>query len=142
MSENRDKRFGEELLDEVCDELSHLEGEELDEFLREVGLVPGDLLEQYTMSVDAAKRAFKRARFEEARHQVRNQSRWHPMGIRKLDLRKKQQVLAAIRDRTARTHQMTVAARNQKIESEEDLDSFLEACVRLGVIDENGNLMD
>jgi hypothetical protein len=35
---------------------------------------------------------------------------------------------------------MTIAARNQRIEAEEDLDSFLEACIKLGVIDENGNL--
>jgi hypothetical protein len=35
---------------------------------------------------------------------------------------------------------MTIAARNQKIEDEADLDSFLEACVRLGLIDSEGNL--
>jgi len=39
-----------------------------------------------------------------------------------------------------RTNDMTIAARNQKIDDEGDLDSFLEACLRLGVIDSDGNL--
>jgi hypothetical protein len=37
---------------------------------------------------------------------------------------------------------MTLAARNRKIEAPEDLDSFLEACLRLGLIDEDGNLKE
>ncbi len=34
---------------------------------------------------------------------------------------------------------MTLAARNQKVEAEEYMDPVLEACIRLGIIDENGN---
>jgi hypothetical protein len=37
---------------------------------------------------------------------------------------------------------MTIAARNRRIESEDDLDSLLEAWLRLGVIDESGNLKE
>lgn len=37
---------------------------------------------------------------------------------------------------------MTLAARNQKLDAEEDMDAFLEACIRLGIIDENGNLKE
>ena len=35
---------------------------------------------------------------------------------------------------------MTIAARNQKIEDEGDLDAFLKACLRLGLIDSEGNV--
>ena len=51
-------------------------------------------------------------------------------------------MFAAVRGRMESTGEMTLAARNKKIESEEDLDSFLEACVKLGVINENGDLKD
>jgi hypothetical protein len=37
---------------------------------------------------------------------------------------------------------MTIAARNRTIEDEKDLDVFLEACLRLGMIDSEGNLKD
>jgi hypothetical protein len=37
---------------------------------------------------------------------------------------------------------MTIAARNRTIEDENDLDVFLEACLRLGMIDSEGNLKD
>lgn len=37
---------------------------------------------------------------------------------------------------------MTIAARNRKIADENDLDVFLEACLRLGLIDSEGNLKD
>ena len=48
--------------------------------------------------------------------------------------------MAAVRDHADRTNEMTIAARNRKIEDESDLDVFLEACLRLGVIDSDGNL--
>jgi hypothetical protein len=57
-------------------------------------------------------------------------------------LAKKREVMAAIRDRADRTNEMTVAARNRRIEDENDLDVFLEACLRLGVIDSDGNLKE
>jgi hypothetical protein len=37
---------------------------------------------------------------------------------------------------------MTIAARNRRIESDDDLDSFLEACLQLGLIDESGKLKE
>jgi hypothetical protein len=53
---------------------------------------------------------------------------------------RKKQIMAAIRDHADRTKGMTIAARNRRIEDENDLDLFLEACLRLGVIDSDGNL--
>ena len=82
----------------------------------------------------------KRARLEQARQQLRQSTKVDFGKILSFDLRKKQQIMAAIRDHAARTKQMTIAARNQKIEDERDLDSFLEACLRLGLIDSEGNL--
>jgi hypothetical protein len=57
-----------------------------------------------------------------------------------LDVARKKQIMAAVRDHADRTNEMTIAARNRKIEDENDLDVFLEACLRLGVIDSDGNL--
>jgi hypothetical protein len=59
-----------------------------------------------------------------------------------LEASRKRNVFAAVKVRMESTGEMTLAARNKKIESEEDLDSFLEACVKLGVINENGDLKD
>jgi hypothetical protein len=56
------------------------------------------------------------------------------------DIARKRQIFKAVQERSLQTKQMTIAARNQKIDAEEDLDSFLEACIRLGVIDQDGNL--
>jgi hypothetical protein len=60
--------------------------------------------------------------------------------ILSFNVAKKQAIVAAIREHAAKTKEMTIAARNQKIGDEGDLDSFLEACVRLGLIDDEGNL--
>jgi hypothetical protein len=125
MSNDQNLLFKEQLLSEIWDEIGSLEGRKLDEFLMEAAGFPS-----------------KRARFEEARRHVRSQMGRQSAKIVALDLPKKRQILAAIRERAVRTNEMTIAARNRKIDAEQDLDSFLEACVRLGVIDEDGNLKD
>ena len=70
----------------------------------------------------------KRARFEEARRQVRQKQL--PTSARSCPSiwRERSTFMAAIRDHADRTNAMTIAARNQKIEDENDLDVFLEAC--------------
>lgn len=142
MSNDRDLLLKEQLLSEIWDEVSSLKGRELNEFLNEIGLNSEPLLLHYANSVDAAGVAAQRARFEEARRHIRHQTGRPPAKIILFDLPKKRQILAAVRERTAKTNEMTIAARNQKIDAEQDLDSFLEACVRLGVIDEDGNLKE
>jgi len=80
--------------------------------------------------LDAACAAPKRARFEEARRQVRQRTGADFGKILSFDMTKKKQIMAMIRNHAARTNEMTIAARNHKIEDEGDLDSFLEACLR------------
>lgn len=140
MSDDRNLLSKQELLDEIWEEIGSLEGQELDKYLASLGLAPDDLLKGYAKALDAACAAPKRARFEEARLRVRQKSAGDFGKILSFDVAKKKEIMAAIRDHAARTNEMTIAARNQKIEDEGDLDSFLEACVRLGLIDSDGNL--
>jgi hypothetical protein len=142
MSDDRTPPLKFRLLDEIWDEIGSLEGVELDEYLVGLGLAPEDLLQDYSKAMDAASAASRRARFEEARRQVRQPRNVEFGKILAFDVAKKEDILAAIKERAARKKDMTIAARNQRIEDEGDLNSFLEACLRLGVIDEEGNLID
>jgi hypothetical protein len=140
MSDDRNLHLKRQLFDEIWEEISSLRGKELDDYLRSIGLSPDDLLRDYSKAVDAAIAAPKRARFEEARRLMRQKKAADFGKIVSLDVARKKQIMAAVRDHTDRTNEMTVAARNRKIEDENDLDVFLEACLRLGVIDSDGNL--
>jgi hypothetical protein len=140
MTDDRSLHLKRQLLDEIWEEIGSLEGKELDEYLASIGLAPDRLLQDFAEALNAACAARKRARFEEARRQLRQKSSPEFGKIFSFDLAKKKAIMAAIRDHAARTKDMTIAARNQKIEDEGDLDSFLEACVRLGLIDGEGNL--
>jgi hypothetical protein len=140
MSDDRIPPLKRRLFDEIWEEISSLQGKELDAYLAEIGLAPEKLLLDYAKAMDGVFAAAKRARFEEARRHVRQQKSAHLSKIRSLDVGKKREILAAIRDYAARTKDMTIAARNQRIEDERDIDSFLEACFLLGMIDSEGNL--
>jgi hypothetical protein len=140
MTDDRSLHLKRQLLDEIWEEIGSLQGKELDEYLVSIGLVPDGLLQDYTEALNAALAARKRARFEEARRQSRQESSADVGKLLSFDLAKKKAIMAAIKAHAARTGDMTIAARNQKIEDERDLDSFLEACVRLDVIDADGNL--
>jgi hypothetical protein len=140
MTDDRSLHLNQQLLDEIWEEIGSLEGKELDEYLASIGLAPDRLLQDFAEALNAACAARKRVRFEEAQRELRQKSSPDFGKIFSFDLAKKKAIMAAIRDHAARTKDMTIAARNQKIEDEGDLDSFLEACLRLGVIDEEGNL--
>jgi hypothetical protein len=140
MTDDRSLHLKQQLLDEIWEEIGSLEGKELDEYLASIGLAPDRLLQDFAEALNAACAARKRARFEEARRELRQKSSPDLGKIPSFDLAKKKAIMAAIRDHATRTKDMTIAARNQKIENEGDLDSFLEACVRLGLIDGEGNL--
>jgi hypothetical protein len=140
MNDNQALLLKQQLLEELWDDIGSLNGKELDEYLAGLGLTPDSLLQDYAKAFDAACTAQKRARLEQARQQLRQSAKVDFGKILSFDLRKKQQIMAAIRDHAARTKEMTIAARNQKIEDERDLDGFLEACLRLGLIDSEGNL--
>ena len=140
MSDDRSLHLKQQLFAEIWEEISSLQGKELDDYLASIGLSPDDLLRDYSKAVDAVIAAPKRALFEEARRLVRQKKAADYGKIVSLDVAKKKQIMAAVRDQADRTNEMTIAARNRKIEDENDLDVFLEACLRLGMIDSDGNL--
>jgi CHASE3 domain sensor protein len=140
MSDDRNLHLKQQLFDDIWEEIGSLKGKELDDYLASIGLSPEDLLQDYSKKMNAAIAAPKRARFEEALRLVRQKKAADFRKIVSLDVARKKQMMAAVRDHADRTNEMTIAARNRKIEDENDLDVFLEACLRLGVIDSDGNL--
>lgn len=139
MNKKPDGPLSERLVDELWNEISLLEGDKLDAVLRDLGLNPAELLQHYSKTVASALLTVKRLRLEEAKRHVQGRAR-RSSSVTSWDTAKKRQIFKAIQERSLQTKQMTIAARNQKIDAEQDLDSFLEACIRLGVIDQDGNL--
>lgn len=129
-------------LAEIAEELKGLEGDALDQFLREAGEDPTRLLERSAAAQLAARNALGKQRLDDARARIKSRRAGDTAILVSFDIAKKRSLLEAIRVRGEQTGNMTMAARNQKIESEADLDSVLEACLRLGVIDERGELKD
>lgn len=142
MSDDRNLHPKQQLFKEIWDEISSMKGNELDDYLVSIGLDPGDLLQNFSKSLNSAIAAPQRAQFEEARRLVRQKKSADFGKVVSLDLARKKQIMAAVRDHADKTNAMTIAARNRKLENEDDLDAFLEACLRLGVIDSDGNLKD
>jgi hypothetical protein len=142
MSEDRNLHFREQMYAEIWEEIASLKGKELDDYLVSLGLSPGDLLQDHAKALAKAHASLGRARFEEARRQVRQRAGSTTVKILSFDLARKNEIMAAVKRYAQNSKNMTVAARNQKIEDERDLDSFLEACLRLGVIDDEGNLKE
>lgn len=142
MTQDSTSKLRDLLLEEIADDLTSLSGKELDDYLRDIGLEPSAMVEEFDAAVAAGSAKLKRAKFEEARRIVHRRHSNDPAPIVSLDVARKKKIAADIRSRAETTGDMTIAARNQKIEDEGDLDSFLEACVRLGMIDDEGNLKD
>lgn len=128
------------LLAEIADELSVLEGDALDAFLVEIGEDPDRLLAHSAAAKIAALAAQGQDRLRDARARVKARRAQNTTTIVSFDIAKKRALLEAIRVRGEQTGDMTLAARNRTIESEEDLDSVLEAFLRLGIIDEQGEI--
>lgn len=129
-----------QLLNEIIDELHKSKSDTLDDFLLEAGFDPEHLLRDFEDSIRLFEAKAGRRMFEAARATLRSESKVGEIFILETD--KKHSVFAAIKKRMEMTGEMTIAARNQKIASEEDLDRFLEACFELGIIDEKGELKD
>ena len=129
-----------QMLDEIWEELDSLSGGELDAYLASLDLDTKGLLSDFAKAKKLGAAAPKRALFEEARRQVWQQSVPPSAKILAFDLERKKQIAAAIRKHADKTGEMTIAARNRTIEDENDVDTFLEACLLLGVIDDDGNL--
>jgi hypothetical protein len=140
MGTDRKLSLRAELLNEIVDDIRDLHGNELDEYLAEIGFDPADLLGSFESSLASYETKTKRARFDAAREHVAISRGRPPATLLTFQLPRKREVFAAVTAHIKATGEMTIAARNQKIEAEEDLDSFLEACFRLGIIDENGNI--
>ncbi|MGM4903321.1 hypothetical protein AB8B21_30810 [Tardiphaga sp. 866_E4_N2_1] len=113
-----------------------LDGNELDMFLTECGFEPASLLrdfDRFVLSTKAGRRRFEAAKIALSRPKPAARVA-HLVGARK------QQIFDDVKRAMATSGSMTIAAR--KIESVNDLDRFLEACLDLGIIDENGDMKD
>ena len=142
MMPDRESSLREELLDEITENLRLLKGAELDAYLLELGLDPDDLLASFDDVFQDPEIAAKRRMFEAARRRLQASADAPSALIFSLDAARKREIFATVKKRADATGDMTIAARNRRIESEDDLDSLLEAWVRLGVIDESGNLKE
>lgn len=140
MGTDRELSLRAELVNEILDDIKGLHGSELDEYLAEIGFDPVDLLRSFESSLVSYETKEKRKRFDVAREHVAISRDRPPATVLAFELSRKREVFAAVAAHIEATGEMTLAARNQKIEAEGDLDSFLDACFRLGIIDENGNL--
>jgi len=136
MSGDRSADLRKQLADEVWEELSSLRGQELDDFLAAIGLKSEELLDAFSKAKAAAVAAPMRARFEEARRLVAQRRPADAARILTFDPDRKKRIMDALKDHP----EMTRAARNGRIADDSDVDVFLEACLRLGVIDADGNV--
>jgi hypothetical protein len=142
METDRELSFREELLEEIQREIFSLEGSALDEYLIDLGMDPNDLLESFDAVFQDPEIAAKRRKFAAARQRPRESQTPLSASVLSFDPAKKREIHSAVTKRVDVTGDMTIAARNRRIESDDDLDSFLEACLRLGLIDESGNLKE
>jgi hypothetical protein len=142
METDRELSFREELLEEIQQEILSLEGSELDEYLIALGMDPNDLLESFDAVFQAPEIAAKRRKFAAARQRPRESHPPLSALVLSFDSAKKREIHSAVTKRVDLTGDMTIAARNRRIESDNDLDRFLEACLRLGLIDESGKLKE
>jgi len=142
METDRELSFCEELLEEIQQEILSLEGSELDKYLIALGMDPNDMLESFDAVFQAPEIAAKRRKFAAARQRPRESQAPLSALILSFDPAKKREIHSAVTKRVDLTGDMTIAARNRRIESDNDLDSFLEACLRLGLIDESGKLKE
>jgi hypothetical protein len=142
METDRELSFREELLEEIQQELLSLEGAALDEYLLALGMDPNDLLESFDAVFQDPEIAAKRRKFAAARQRLHEPQAPPSALILSFEPSRKREILDAVTKRVDATGDMTIAARNRRIESDDDLDSFLEACLRLGLIDETGKLKE
>jgi hypothetical protein len=142
METDRELSFREELLEEIQQEILSLEGPALDKYLLALGMDPNDLLESFDAVFQDPEIAAKRRKFAAARQRSREPQARLSASIFSFEPSKKREILSSVAKRVEVTGDMTIAARNRRIESDDDLDSFLEACLQLGLIDESGKLKE
>lgn len=130
------------LIDEIIDEIASLDANDLDAFLRDLGEDPAKGLEAGNAIRNGAIAKGKLARLRAAQQTIKTKTTPNATAILAFDPERKRQIFDRIKQRSETSGDMTLAARNRRIDSDKDLDSFLEACLRLGLIDETGELID
>lgn len=136
-------RLSDALVAEIADELMTLKGDELAQFIADVGEDSDALLAESETAIKDAIAEQGRVRLREARDALNAHRKANPAVIVSFDLARKRALFEAVKSKIdASGDAVTIAARNQKITSEQDLDSVLEAFLQLGLIDEEGNLED
>lgn len=135
--------LGDALLAEIADELKTLKGDELTQFLTEIGEDRDALLAQSETAIKGALAAQGRMRLQQAREALDAHRKASASVIVSFELARKRALFEAVKSKVdASGDAMTIAARNRTIASEEDLDSVLDAFLQLGLIDEHGNLKE
>ncbi|MCA0200477.1 MAG: hypothetical protein LCH56_06510 [Proteobacteria bacterium] len=140
MTEKRRMSLKQQVLQDIWAEMIYCEDQDLDGYLTGIGLDTAKLEAQYDASVQRAVAQERRVKFEAARKEVKTSAASPVFNVLLFDVSRKREVHATIKLRMANTGEMTLAARNQAIDAEQDLDNFLFMCFRLGVIDSDGNL--
>jgi len=130
------------LLDDIVEEIGSLDELELDAFLREIGEDPESTLEQGKSVRSRAIEEKKKSRLRAAQKELRAEKGLKATPLIAFSSERKREIFDRIKRHSEASGEMTLAARNRVIESEQDLDSFLEACLRLGLINEAGELND
>lgn len=134
--------FRETLIDEIIDEIDSLDTNELDAFLKDLGEDPAAVLEAGKAVRDGAIAGARLARLRNAQQELKASKTVNTAVLLAFEPDRKREIFERIRQQTEVSGEMTIAARNKRIESDKDLDSFLEACLRLGLIDEDGEIVD
>ena len=131
----------EVFLQEAWGDLENQSAGDFENSVKSLGISIDDSLQLFTSAVDAAKVTIRRQRYEAAKMATRVLEKQHPIKLVSYDMALKKEIFAQIQACAANTGIMTIAARNRTITGESDIDAFLEACLRLGLIDADGNLI-
>ncbi|RYG99168.1 MAG: hypothetical protein EON58_04865 [Alphaproteobacteria bacterium] len=134
--------FRDRLVDEIIDEIDGLEEDELDAFLRDMDQDPDAVLKTGEAVRKSSIAEARLARLRGAQQELKANKKLNTATLLSFDLDRKRQIFDVVKQRSEATGEMTLAARNQRIDSDKDLDSFLEACLRLGLINEAGDIVD
>jgi len=108
--------FRETVIDEILDEIDSLNVHDLDAFLRELGEDPGAVLEAGKAVCKGAIAEEKLARLRNAQRELKSNKTMNAAALLSLDPDRKREVFERIRQRSETSGEMTLAARNKRIE--------------------------
>ena len=141
MTNNSSASLKEILLMEAWSDLESQNTHDFEASIKSLGISADENLKLFEAAVEAAQAIIARQRYELAKVAVLANEKRHPIKLVSYDFLLKKEIFSRIQACAANTGVMTIAARNRTITAESDIDAFLEACIRLGLIDTEGNLI-